>query len=98
MPVPRSNREAVMSLKTLVGRRFLVFWSVVGFVGCWLLISELGCGMQQLHDYYLKPTAFMSPADLGAVVWAEPALVALVLVAALAVVVSAGASAVGSRA
>ncbi len=33
-----------MSLKTLVDRRLLVLWLGLGFIGCTLLMSELGCG------------------------------------------------------
>jgi hypothetical protein len=40
-----------MSLKTLGDRRLLVLWLGVGFIGCTLLMSELGCGQLGLQKY-----------------------------------------------
>ena len=50
-----------MSMKTLMDRRLLVLWLGIGFIGCTLLLSELGCGQVPLSSG--NPQAFLPQAD-----------------------------------
>src|SRR5262245_30477415 len=55
-----SHRRPSMSMKTLVDRRFLVLWLGIGFIGCTLLMSALGCG-EMMHKFGMSD----SPNHIG---------------------------------
>jgi hypothetical protein len=45
-----------MSMKTLLDRRLLVLWLGLAFIGCTLLLSEVGCGQVLNSPTYISAT------------------------------------------